>query len=140
MKRSRAARLLPLAVTLVAASACLSNSGESGESGDSAAPGALSEAALLEYASTPYKKAAHKEGRQVLGDLNDVSVVVDFVCGDVCPDATVRIIHFDVEPGEQCTEAGGVEREVIVPVAIGVMPRAYCFPRILTDNWDAYVR
>jgi len=131
MNRIHAACLLPLAVTLVATSACLGQSGESG---------GLSEASLLEYASTPYKKAAHGEGREVLGELNDVSVVVDFICGDVCPDATVRIIHFDVEPGPKCTEIGGVERSIVVPVAIAAMPRVYCFPRILTDNWDAYVR
>jgi hypothetical protein len=135
--RFRAARLLPLAA-VVAASACLTESPPGDEA--SGEPAALSEAFLLEYATTPYKKAVHGEGREVLGKLNDVGVVVDFICGDVCPDATVRIIHFDVEPGPQCTDAGGVERSLFVPVAFGVVERAYCFPGILIDHWDAYVR
>ena len=128
MNRISAARLIPVGVALVATTACL------GERG------AMSEASLLEYASTPYKKGAHGADHQVLGKLNDVDVVVDFICSDVCPDYTVRIIHFDVEPGPQCDEIRGVEQSVIVPVAIAAMPKLFCFPKVLTDNWDAYLR
>jgi hypothetical protein len=123
-----AARLISVVVALVATTACL------GEQG------AMSEASLLEYASTPYKKGAHGADHQVLGELNDVDVVVDFICSDVCPDYTVRIIHFDVEPGPKCDEIGGVEQSVVVPVAIAAMPKLFCFPKVLTDNWEAYVR
>ena len=128
MNRIPAARLIPVGVALVATTACL------GEQG------AMSEALLLEYASTPYKKGAHGADHQVLGKLNDVDVVVDFICSDVCPDYTVRIIHFDVEPGPKCDEIGGVEQSVVVPIAIAAMPKLFCFPKILTDNWEAYLR
>jgi hypothetical protein len=100
----------------------------------------ISEAQLLEYASTPYDKGAHGAPRQILGVLNDVNVVVDFVCSDLCPAYTVRIIHFDVEPDARCAEVGGVEREVIVPVAITARSKAFCFPEVLTRNWNAYIR
>jgi hypothetical protein len=121
-------RLISLGAALIATAACR------GEQG------AISEASLLEYASTPYKKGAHGADHQVLGKMNDVDVVVDFMCSDVCPDYTVRVIHFDVDPGPKCDEIGGVEQSVVVPVAIAAMPKLFCFPRVLTTNWDAYVR
>ena len=100
----------------------------------------ISEAQLLEYASTSYDKGAHGAPRQILGVLNDVNVVVDFVCSDLCPAYTVRIIYFDVEPDARCAEVGGVEREVIVPVAISARSKAFCFPEVLTRNWNTYIR
>ncbi len=109
-------------------------------SGCAARPPLISETDLLEYASRAYDKALYAEGRIVLGRLNDTNVVADFVCSDLCPASTVRIIHFDVEPGPSCAEVGGVERLVTVPVAITVMERAFCFPKALADNWDAYIR
>ena len=121
------ARFVLLAAAAIGASACR---------GD---PSPISEASLLEYATTPYEKRPF-EPRQVLGQINDVTVVADFICADVCPDYTVRIIHFDVEPGPKCARAGGVEKSVVVPIAIAATTRAFCFPKVLTDNWDAYVR
>ena len=101
---------------------------------------ALTEAWLLEYASTPYDKGEHAFSRQVLGTLNEVDVVAEFPCSDVCPDYTVRIIHFDVGPGAGCTAIGGVERTVVVPIAIAAMQKAFCFPSVLAQNWNAVVR
>ncbi len=100
----------------------------------------ISEAELLEYASTPYERAAYGSPRQVLGVLNDANVVVDFICSDLCPSNTVRIVHFDLEPGTSCAEVGGVQKDVLVPVAIIVTLRAFCFPNVLAANWSAYVR
>ena len=127
MKRNAYIRLLPLA-TVVIQAACLSQES------------AFSEESLLQYATTPYDKGAQTRSHQILGKLNDVDVVADFVCSDVCPDYTVRIIHFDVEPGEGCDAIGGVVKTVIVPVAIAAAPKDFCFPKVLADNWDAYVR
>ena len=101
---------------------------------------ALSNESLLQYASSAYDKGAYGESHQVLGRLNGTEVVADFVCGDVCPDYTIRIVHFDVEPGEACAAIDGVERSVVVPMAIAVTERAFCFPKVLVENWDAYVR
>ena len=100
---------------------------------------ALSDAALLSYASSEYDKRLAIESR-ALGSLNGTDVLVDYFCGDVCPNYTVRVIHFAVEPGPRCIEAGGVERSVVIPVAIAAMERTFCFPRILADNWESYVR
>jgi hypothetical protein len=100
----------------------------------------LTEESLLEYASAPYDKAERAFEREVLGVLNEATVVVDYLCSDLCPEYTIRIIRFDVEPGEGCAAAGGVERTVVVPVAITAWPTAFCFPRVLAENWAGYVR
>ena len=103
-------------------------------------PRVVTETELLSYASTPYRAGEQDAPREVLGKLNGVDVIVDFICSDLCPAYTVRIIRFDVEPGPHCTEAGGVERTVVVPVAITSRSVAYCFPKVLAENWSAYVK
>ena len=101
---------------------------------------AITEADVLQYASKPYDKGSHGPPHQVLGSLNDVAVVVDFLCSDLCPMNTVRIIHFDVDSGERCADAGGIERTVIVPVAITSREKSFCFPEVLAQNWSTYIR
>jgi hypothetical protein len=78
--------------------------------------------------------------RRVLGVLNDTHVVVDFVCSDLCPSNTVRIVHYDLDPGARCTEVGGVEREALVPVAITARLQTFCVPAVLANNWATYFR
>jgi hypothetical protein len=99
----------------------------------------LTDESVLEYASAPYTKGGPAP-QERLGLLNDVPVVVDFVCSDLCPGNTVRIIHFDVEPGEGCAAAGGQVMSMTVPVAITVMQKDFCFPAVLARNWAAYVK
>jgi hypothetical protein len=99
----------------------------------------LTDESVLEYASAPYTKGGPAP-QEVLGLLNDVPVVVDFVCSDLCPISTVRIIHFDVEPGERCAAVGGQVMSMTVPVAITVMQKDFCFPAVLARNWSAYVK
>jgi hypothetical protein len=67
-------------------------------------------------------------------------VVVDYICSDVCPNYTVRIIHFAVEAGSACAAVGGVEKSVVVPIGIGATPRTFCFPKVIAEHWDAYIR
>ena len=100
----------------------------------------ISEADVLEYASMPYDKLAYGSPRQVLGILDDTNVVVDFICSDLCPANTVRIVHLDLEGSASCDAVRGVERDVLVPVAIAARWQTFCFPRVLADNWNAYVR
>jgi hypothetical protein len=100
---------------------------------------AISEGELLEYASMPYDKGRFGASPAVLGALNDVAVRVDYFCSDVCPDYTVRVIHLEVAP-ERCAQAGGVEKTMVIPIAIAAMTRVFCFPKILADNWEAYVK
>jgi hypothetical protein len=100
----------------------------------------LSEESLLKYASSHYDKKSYGKQHQILGKLNGAEVVVDFICSDICPDYTVRVIHLGVPPGEQCTAIGGVEKTIVIPVSIAAGPKAFCVPKILADNWNSYVR
>jgi hypothetical protein len=105
-----------------------------------ATAGTLSEDALLAYATAPYDKAALLKHGPELGKLNGVRVIVDYLCADVCPAYTVRIIRLDADPGPRCAAIGGVEKSVVVPFGIAARSQTFCFPRILAEHWDAYVR
>jgi hypothetical protein len=99
----------------------------------------IPDAALMEYASRSYDKGSSWHRHVVLGKNHGVQVVADFPCSDLCPDHTVRIIHYDV-PLSICSDVGGVERTIMVPIGIAAGPDNDCFPKVLADNWDRYVR
>ncbi len=69
-----------------------------------------------------------------LGRHHGVAVVADFPCGDVCPDYTTRIIHYDVAPGPACAKAGGVEEIKMIPRGIAVMRQPFCVPKVLAGK------
>ena len=96
-----------------------------------ATPRALTDADLLAYAAKPYDKAALMERRVALGLHHGAPVVADFPCSDICPDYTVRIIHYDVDPGPACARVGGVVESRSVPVSIAVTERSFCVPAVL---------
>jgi hypothetical protein len=100
----------------------------------------ISDADLLAYAAQQYDKALYRDPPNSLGRLNGVQVVVEYVCSDVCPAYTVRIIHLTVPVGATCADIGGVQKSLTVPMGIGVVQKDFCFPRILVEHWDEYVR
>lgn len=100
----------------------------------------LDDAALKAYAAQSFDKHAMMGQTVELGRNHGVPVVAEFPCSDVCPQYTVRIIHYRLPPGADCAGAGGVEKSVLVPVAITVLPKAYCVPRALAESGDYYKR
>jgi hypothetical protein len=94
----------------------------------------LSDEALRAYAAQPYDKAAVRLTHEVVGRHRGVSVVVDYICSDICPDYTVRIIHYDVEPGGACDRAGGVSQLLAVPTGPAMGAREFCMPKILVER------
>ena len=80
-------------MTLVAATAAAEN---------------LSDEAVLQYASRNYDKGEMMDKHVVLGVHRGTPVVVEFPCSDVCPNYTVRVIHYDLATKQSCSEAGGV--------------------------------
>ncbi|HXK22260.1 MAG TPA: hypothetical protein VMS55_06230 [Myxococcota bacterium] len=100
------------------------------------AASSISESELLAYASAPYDRVEIKH--VVLGLLNDSPVVADYICSDVCPDYTVRVIHYELSEGQTCNSVGGVEKALRIPVAIAATDKVFCFPRVLVDNWEQY--
>ena len=68
---------------------------------------------------------------RMLGSHKGVPVIIDVRCGDVCPQYTVRIIHYVIGPGPDCTKLGGDTANVMVPVSITSRPQAFCVPHVL---------
>ena len=102
--------------------------------------GLLDDAALKAYAAKPFDKHALMGQTVELGRNHGLPVVAEFPCSDVCPQYTVRIIHYRLPPGGDCTAAGGVEETVGVPVAIAVLPKTFCVPKALVDGGRFFTR
>jgi hypothetical protein len=103
-------------------------------------PGQLDDAALAAYAARPFDKRALMGQTVELGRNHGVPVVAEFPCSDVCPQYTVRIIHYRLPEGVDCASAGGVEESVGVPVAIAVLPKTFCVPKVLEAGGGYYTR
>lgn len=103
-------------------------------------PGLLDDAALQAYAAKSFDKHAMMGQTVELGRNHGVPLVAEFPCSDVCPQYTVRIIHYRLPEGADCTAAGGVEKSVGVPVAIAVLPKTFCVPKVLVQGGGYYAR
>ena len=103
-------------------------------------PAPMDAAALQAWAARPWDKAALMNTTVELGRYRGVPVVAEHPCSDVCPQYTVRIIHFLLPPGASCADAGGVEKEVLVPVAITVMSKTFCVPEPLVASGAYYAK
>jgi len=97
-------------------------------------------AALQAWAGQPWDKAALMNTTVELGRYRNVPVVAEFPCSDVCPQYTVRIIHYRLPPEASCTSVGGVEKEVLVPIAITVRPKTFCIPEPLVASGQYYAK
>jgi hypothetical protein len=51
---------------------------------------------LLDYASRSYVKQEMMNTKVSLGVHNGAPVIAEFPCSDICPDNTVRIIHYSL--------------------------------------------
>jgi hypothetical protein len=100
----------------------------------------LTDAALTAYAAKPFDKAEMMFKHVALGLHHGALVVADFPCGDVCPNYTVRIIHYDVAPGLACARLGGVTEAHSVPVSIAVTSQNFCVPAVLASEAGASAR
>jgi len=97
-------------------------------------PDTLTDAGLVTYASqfrAPLDRWPKPPKDGFLGIHNGARVLIEVRCSDVCPDETRMVIHYDIEPGPQCSRIGGAEAHVLVPFAIAVVDKTFCVPRIL---------
>jgi hypothetical protein len=85
---------------------------------------------LLRLAAAPFDKRAMMFKRVVLGRHRGHPVVAIHPCGDVCPQYTRRIIHYDLAP-ERCAQAGGMVVEELVPMGPAVRRKPFCKPAVL---------
>jgi len=80
------------------------------------------------------------EGAQqwVIGVHNGIEVVKSFQCSDLCPQNTLRVIYYDVPTDATCESIGGVSKSILVPFAISVKAKEYCFPQAIAEYWESY--
>ncbi len=95
------------------------------------APKQLSDADIVAFASKPFTPGNEVPASYVLGIHHGAKVLVEFRCGDVCPQYTSRHIHYDVEPGPACDKIGGRVRNESFVQGIGVMRKDFCVPAVL---------
>lgn len=93
----------------------------------------LTDDEILEYSTTEYDKAEMMQQTVVLGKHNGALVIAEFLCSDLCPDYTTRVIRYDINIDE-CSTVGGVVHTVYVPKGIALVAEDYCVPKILVEN------
>ncbi len=83
------------------------------------------------------KESAPTEGAQqwVIGYHRGNEVIKSFQCSDLCPQNTLRVIYYNVPSDKTCESIGGVTKSILVPIAITVMPKDYCFPTVIAKYW-----
>ena len=131
MKKTSTAKALTLSALLLSLSACVLVSPPTNED-------TLTDADLIQAAQQ--KESAPAEGAQqwVIGYHHGIAVVKSFQCSDLCPQNTLRVIYYDVPADATCESVGGVTKSILVPIAITVMPKEYCFPKAIADYWESY--
>jgi hypothetical protein len=102
--------------------------------------GPLDAAALQAWAGKPWDKAALMHTTVTVGRYNGVPVVAEHPCSDVCPQYTVRIVHFQLPADTSCASVGGVEKQVLVPIAITVRSKTFCVPDALVESELYYAK
>ena len=97
----------------------------------------LTDADLIRAAEQ--KESVPIEGAQqwVIGYHHGTEVMKSFQCSDVCPQNTLRVIYYNVPDNATCDSIGGVTKSILVPIAITVMPKDYCFPKAIAKYWGS---
>lgn len=128
MKTSLTTKAFTLSALLLSLSACISL-----PTNDNT----LTDADLIRAAQQ--KESAPTEGAQqwVIGVHNGVKVVKSFQCSDLCPQNTLRVIYYDVPTNATCDSIGGVTKSILVPFAISVRAKEYCFPKAIAEYWQS---
>ena len=129
MKITSTAKAFTLSALLLSLSACVSLPTNEDT---------LTDADLIRAAEQ--KESAPTEGAQqwVIGYHHGIAVVKSFQCSDLCPQNTLRVIYYDMPTDATCNSIGGVTKSILVPIAITVMPKKYCFPKAIADYWESY--
>ncbi len=98
----------------------------------------LTTAQLVSIAQQTDRQPVAGEPYLVVGIYNGREVIEEFHCSDLCPQNTTRIMHYKVPENATCDSIGGVTKSILVPIAITVLPREYCFPKAIADYWQSY--
>lgn len=124
-----------LAVLITSLSACVSPSITNPPTSDN---NTLSDTELITIAQNDNRQPLADTSKSVIGVHNGINVIEEFTCSDVCPENTVHLVYYDIEDSAECASRGGIIKTILTPVAITVMPKAYCLPLVIADYWESY--
>ena len=99
----------------------------------SASTDALSDADLIARASAVFASKDSPADR-ILGVHRGKQVVLDVICGDICPAYTARIIHYLAPPDASCVQSGADTVSVQVPRGIAAGQESFCVPHVLVAH------
>lgn len=103
--------------------------------GTTASTSPLRDEDIVKIDKYTFNKSA-MEGKKIgIGMQHGVRIVADYRCGDVCPDNTIRIIHYDVEPGPKCSAVNGL----VEGVDTGFIEEKFCVPRAVANPEAVWV-
>ena len=96
----------------------------------------IDDAVLIDFVRQPFDPMSDDTlWPRTLGTHRGVPVIVSYTCSDVCPDYTKRIVRYNLLPGEECAQAGGISKDIVVPRGIGTGLRRHCIPAV-TDPYQ----
>lgn len=91
----------------------------------------IDDAALIAFVRQKFDPMSDRlKWPRTLGMHNGTPVMVYYTCSDVCPNYTKRVVRYNVLPGPACERAGGVAKEIVVPMGIGAGRRRFCIPEV----------
>lgn len=96
--------------------------------------GPLTDKLIARYAAAPWTKGYWSQRRVVLGRHNGVELIADHPCGDICPNYTVRVIHYALPVGPECERIGGASQRITIVQGVGRLQNTYCVPKVLVDR------
>ena len=91
----------------------------------------IGDAALVDFVRQRFDPMSDEAGwPRMLGTHHGIPVVVSYTCSDLCPDYTKRVVRYNLLPGPECEQAGGISKDIVVPRGIGTGRRRYCIPAV----------
>ncbi len=100
----------------------------------------LSDDELREIARRPIEESEVNHIDAIVGRHHGVPVRMTVRCGDLCPDYSVRIVRYDIDPAA-CPGVGGTIVRLGVPSAASVSLVDMCLPApIAADQPTRWVR
>jgi hypothetical protein len=93
----------------------------------------LTDANLVARASALFTNKDSPADR-ILGIHHGKQVILDVLCGDICPANTVRIIHYLAPPDSACVQSGADVVSLQVAGGIAASQQSFCVPHILVAH------
>ncbi len=93
----------------------------------------LSDSDLVARANTVFSVKEPPTDR-IIGLHKSQLVIVDVRCSDVCPNNTVRIIHYAGAADAVCAQTGADLVTVNVPRSLTLGPEKFCVPHLLVKR------